>query len=174
MKGYYKDPELTANTFTTQDDSAGEGYLKTGDLGVFVRHRNKPYLMLKGRSKNMILGSNGENIYPEDIEFVLNQHPFITESLVVESKEGLVAFVKLDEDKLKTIIGKAKSIVSNVVSFVGDKAQLIADIKTYVNNNVSKIARIAKIQEVIEFEKTATQKIKRYLYELGAGKPAGC
>ena len=174
MKGYYKEPELTANTFTTQDDSAGEGYLKTGDLGVFVRHRNKPYLMLKGRSKNMILGSNGENIYPEDIEFVLNQHPFITESLVVEGKEGLVAFVKLDEDKLNTIIGKAKSIVSNVVSFVGDKAQLIADIKTYVNNNVSKIARIAKIQEVIEFEKTATQKIKRYLYELGAGKPAGC
>ena len=174
MKGYYKEPELTANAFTTQEDSAGEGYFKTGDLGVFIKHRNKPYLVLKGRCKNMILGSNGENIYPEDIEFVLNQHPFITESLVVEGKDGLVAFVKLDEDKLNAIIGKAKSIVSNVVTFVGDKAQLIADIKNYVNSNVSKIARITKIQEVIEFEKTATQKIKRYLYELGSAKPAGC
>ena len=74
--GYYKEPELTAAVFTTSEDSAGEGYLKTGDLGVFENRNKKPYLVLKGRNKNMILGSNGENIYPEDIEFVLNQHPF--------------------------------------------------------------------------------------------------
>lgn len=174
MKGYYKEPDITANVFTTESDSVGQGYLKTGDLGLFEKKHRKPYLILKGRNKNMILGSNGENIYPEDIEFVLNQHPFIAESLVVEGKEGLVAFVKLDEDKLKNLIGKAKTIVSNVVNFVGDKAQLISEIKNYVNSNVSKIARIVKIQEVIEFEKTATQKIKRYLYELGSAKPAGC
>ena len=178
MKGYYKEPEITANVFTTSEDTAGEGYLKTGDLGVFESHHKKPYLVLKGRNKNMILGSNGENIYPEDIEFVLNQHPFIVESLVVEGKEGLVAFVKLDAEKISAIIGKAKNLVSNVVSKVNDKVadktQLIADIKNYVNSNVSKIARIVKIQEVIEFEKTATQKIKRYLYDLQSAKPAGC
>ncbi len=178
MKGYYKEPELTAAVFTTSEDSAGEGYLKTGDLGVFESRHKKPYLVLKGRNKNMILGSNGENINSEDIEFVLNQHPFIAESLVVEGKEGLVAFVKFDPEKLNALIDKAKNIVSNVVSKVSDKvadkAQLIADIKNYVNSNVSKIARIVKIQEVIEFEKTATQKIKRYLYDLRAPKPAGC
>ncbi|MCR4939200.1 MAG: AMP-binding protein [Treponemataceae bacterium] len=174
MKGYYKEPDITAGVFTTSEDTAGEGYLKTGDLGVFEKKHRKPYLILKGRNKNMILGSNGENIYPEDIEFVLNQHPFIAESLVVEGKEGLVAFVKLDEDKVKNLIGKAKTIVSNVVTFVGDKGQLINEIKNYVNSNVSKIARIVKIQEVIEFEKTATQKIKRYLYDLSSAKPAGC
>ena len=174
MKGYYLEPELTAAAFTTEEDSAGAGYLKTGDLGVFVRHHKKPYLVLKGRNKNMILGSNGENIYPEDIEFVLNQHPLITESLVVEGEEGLVAFVKLDAEKLNAVIGKAKNIVSSVMTFVGDKAQLIAEIKNYVNSNVSKIARISRIQEVIEFEKTATQKIKRYLYDMRGAKPAGC
>ena len=178
MKGYYKEPELTAAVFTTSEDSAGEGYLKTGDLGVFETRHKKPYLVLKGRNKNMILGSNGENIYPEDIEFVLNQHPFIAESLVVEGKEGLVAFVKFDPEKLNALIDKAKNIVSNVVckvnDKVADKAQLITDIKNYVNSNVSKIARIVKIQEVIEFEKTATQKIKRYLYDVRSPKPAGC
>jgi len=178
MKGYYKEPEITANVFTTSEDTAGEGYLKTGDLGVFESHHKKPYLVLKGRNKNMILGSNGENIYPEDIEFVLNQHPFIVESLVVEGKDGLVAFVKLDADKISALIGRAKNLVSNVVSKVSDKVadktQLIADIKNYVNSNVSKIARIVKIQEVIEFEKTATQKIKRYLYDFHSAKPAGC
>ncbi len=174
MKGYYKEPDITASAFTTEDDSAGEGYLKTGDLGVFETRHKKPYLILKGRNKNMILGSNGENIYPEDIEFVLNQHPYIAESLVVEGDEGLVAFVKLDEEKIRALVGKAKNIVSNVVTFVGDKAQLINEVKNYVNSNVSKIARIVKIQEVIQFEKTATQKIKRYLYDLHSVKPVGC
>lgn len=170
MKGYYKDPELTAEAFTTADDTAGAGYFKTGDLGVFVKHHGRPYLILKGRNKNMILGSNGENIYPEDIEFVLNQHPLITESLVVESDDGLVALVKLDEDKMSdTITDTAKKLVSGVVNVVNDREKITADIMKYVNSNVNKISRVVKIQEVINFEKTATQKIKRYLYDLSGG-----
>ncbi|WP_439647444.1 AMP-binding protein [Brucepastera parasyntrophica] len=93
MKGYYNDPQLTASVFT------GDGWFKTGDLGLFDK---KNRLSLKGRSKNMILGASGENIYPEDIEFVLNQHPLVTDSLVVEGdNSSLVALVQLDEDKLK-------------------------------------------------------------------------
>ncbi|HQL32484.1 MAG TPA: AMP-binding protein [Treponemataceae bacterium] len=93
MKGYYRDPELTANVFTE------DGWFRTGDLGCFDKKGVR--LSLKGRSKNMILGASGENIYPEDIEFVLNQHPLVSDSLVVEGdNSSLVAIVQLDEEKL--------------------------------------------------------------------------
>ena len=71
--------------FTTKDDECGEGYFKTGDLGLFEKKKGKLYLTLKSRSKNMILGPSGENIYPEDIEFVLNQNQFVSETEDVES-----------------------------------------------------------------------------------------
>lgn len=101
MKGYYKDEALTKEAFTTDEDSVGEGYFKTGDLGLFVKKHKMEYLELKGRNKNMILGASGENIYPEDIEFILNQHPLVSESLVVEDDNGLVALVQIDEEKLE-------------------------------------------------------------------------
>ncbi|MCI6810748.1 MAG: AMP-binding protein [Spirochaetia bacterium] len=194
MKGYYKDPELTKTVFTTAEDSVGEGYFKTGDLGIFVKHHKNPYLIIRGRNKNMILGPSGENIYPEDIEFVLNQHPLITESLVVEDDDGLVALVQLDEEKVNAeaekrvkekfkisvsdVVNTVKEVGENVSGVVQEKAEefkrnvayekerITSEIQYYVNSRVNKSSKIGKVKEVPEFEKTATQKIKRYLYDL--------
>lgn len=175
MKGYYKEPELTSSVFTSDEDSVGKGWFKTGDLGVFEKGR----LALKGRLKNMILGASGENIYPEDIEFILNQHPFVLESLVVEDDKGLVALVQLDEDKLKkSAEEKHKNIIENVGSAVEavvkdfaeeilyKKEELLTEIQFFVNQKVNRFSKINKVSMVKEFEKTASQKIKRYLYNL--------
>lgn len=189
MQGYYKNDELTREAFTTSNDSCGEGYFKTGDLGVFVKKHGKKYLALKGRCKNMILGPSGENIYPEDIEFILNQHPFVTESLVVEDDKGLVALVQFDEEKIekdartllnnpKQIVTTVKNIQENIVDAVQrqitdlkdavsyKKEKLSNEIQFFVNSQVNKNARISKVQSIKQFEKTATQKIKRYLYDM--------
>ena len=176
MKAYYRDPELTKNAFTE------DGWFKTGDLFMMDK---KGHLAIKGRSKNMILGSSGENIYPEDIEFVINQHPLVTESLVVEGeKSSLVAYVHLDEEKLAAEIQKTQnqnnesSAIQNLQSAVADavsgsadamtykRAEILNEIKFFVNSNVNKMSRIDKIEQVDAFEKTASQKIKRYLYNL--------
>ncbi|RLD91832.1 MAG: long-chain fatty acid--CoA ligase, partial [Bacteroidetes bacterium] len=86
MKGYYKDEEKTAEVFTE------DGYFRTGDLGIID---DKDIIFIKGRSKNMILGANGENIYPEEIEAVLNSREIVSESLVMEYKGKLTARVHL-------------------------------------------------------------------------------
>lgn len=217
MKGYYKDPELTKATFTTAEDSCGEGYLKTGDLGILKVIKGRTYLKLMGRSKNMILGPSGENIYPEDIEFILNQHPLVSESLVIDDGGILKALVQVDEDKFqadaetkaleelqnaegyqaKTIVGKvAKNVAKNVINVASSvtkgaknapdsisktskefaeevekqKDKLLAEIQSFVNAKVNKSSKISKIEKIHQFEKTASQKIKRYKYTKG-GKP---
>ena len=159
MQGYYKDPVLTAEVFTTEQDSCGAGWFKTGDLGEISPNG---WLSLKGRLKNMILGSGGENIYPEDIEFVLNQHPDVLESLVVEDNKGLIALVQLDLEKFKT----------QLKGFMGDmkeallykQSEVLSEIKFYVNKRTSKNSNVGNVKSVDQFEKTASQKIKRYLY----------
>ena len=190
MKGYYKEPELTKTVFTTEEDSAGPGYFKTGDLGMFVKKHGKPYLVLKGRNKNMILGPSGENIYPEDIEFVLNQHPLIAESLVVEDDDGLVALVQFDEEKVNAEaekrVNEKSGGIAQLIKDVGEnlsetakkqseeflrniayeKERITSEIQFYVNSRVNKTSKVGKVKEVPGFEKTATQKIKRYLYDL--------
>lgn len=172
MKGYYRDYKLTEAAFTTSRDSCGPGWFKTGDLGILENRRGLPWLSLKGRSKNMILGPSGENIYPEDIEFVLNQHPLVAESLVVEGeKGGLVALVKLAENAVAntaTAVGsKLGQAVQDVKEdFLYRREELLSEIKFYVNKRVGKNARIGSVRPVEDFEKTASQKIKRYLYNL--------
>lgn len=172
MKGYYKDPELTKSVFTTEEDSVGAGWFKTGDLGLL---HNGMWLELKGRLKNMILSSSGENIYPEDIEFVLNQHPLVNESLVVEEDGNLVALVQLDGEKLKkdgTLLEKLLAAGSAVGDAVHDftedilykQESLISEIKFFVNEKVNKMSKITTIKFIENFEKTASQKIKRYMY----------
>ena len=172
MKGYYKDPELTKSVFTTEQDSVGASWFKTGDLGLL---HNGMWLELKGRLKNMILSSSGENIYPEDIEFVLNQHPLVNESLVVEEDGNLVALVQLDGEKLKkdgTLLEKLLSASSAVGDAVHDFTEdvlykrdaLVSEIKFFVNEKVNKMSKITKIKFIENFEKTASQKIKRYMY----------
>lgn len=179
MQGYYRDFKLTEEAFTTESDSCGLGWFKTGDLGILEHRHGRPWLSLKGRSKNMILGSSGENIYPEDIEFVLNQHPLVAESLVVEGeKGGLVALVKLAEN---AVVNTATAVGSKLGQAVQDvkedflyrREELLSEIKFYVNKRVNKNARIGSVRPVEDFEKTASQKIKRYLYQLRPTKGKG-
>ncbi len=175
MKGYYKAPDLTEKAFTTDKDSCGAGYFKTGDLGTLKKMKGIIRLSLKGRSKNMILGPNGENIYPEDLEFVLNQHPVVNESLVVEDDNGLVALVQVDEDKMneeatKRTKMKFPNLLEVAAEFQQDlayqKEVILNEIQFFVNSKSNKNSQIKKIKTVPEFEKTASQKIKRYLYDL--------
>ncbi len=167
MKGYYKDPELTASVFTTKEDNIGEGWFKTGDLGILDK---KNRLSIKGRLKNMILNSAGENIYPEDIEFVLNQHPFVMESLVIEDNNGLTALVQLDEEKLaqkhqETLLEKAGNALTDIKDdILYFQEDILSEIQFFVNQKVSKISKLNAVKYIKEFEKTASQKIKRYLY----------
>ena len=170
MKGYYNDPALTAEVFTQ------DGFFKTGDLCSIDK---KGWIRLMGRSKNMILGASGENIYPEDIEFVINQHPLVSESLVIEGENSsLVAYVKLDEEKINAQVANevagGKTFSENIQdmalelsdAFVYKKEELLNEIKFFINSNVNKMSRIDTIKAVSEFEKTASQKIKRYLYSV--------
>ncbi len=151
MKGYYKAPELTKSVFTE------DGWFKTGDLCCIDK---KGRISLRGRSKNLILSPAGENIYPEDIEFVLNQHPLVSEALVVEGENtSIVAYVKLNEK------------VSNFSdAIMQKKEQVLNEIKFHTNSKVNKFSKIDKVELVDEFEKTASQKIKRYLYFFNKNK----
>ena len=153
MKGYYKDSEKTKEVF---DDA---GWFKSGDLGVIDQ---EGFLFIKGRSKNVIIGSNGKNIYPEEIESIINEFPFIAESLVVEKNDQLIAKIYLNYEEIdnefkiqKLSEHKAREIVNKI----------LADLLIQANEKVNTFSRINKIIEQREpFEKTPTQKIKRYLY----------
>ncbi len=158
MQGYYKDPELTASVFTTENDSCGAGWFKTGDLGDIT----KGFLALKGRSKNMILGSSGENIYPEDIEFVINQHPHVLESLVVEDDGTLLAYVQLDSDKIAKSFSKSMGELKE--DFLHLQEEILSEIKFFTNQRLNKFSKVGNIKPVDSFEKTASSKIKRYMY----------
>ncbi len=163
MRGYYKEKELTDAVFTTKEDSIGPGWFKTGDLGEITKGR----LSLKGRLKNMILGSGGENVYPEDIEFVLNQHPDVLESLVVEDDTGLVALVQLDEQKITDSLLHTVEDIKEAILF--KQEEILSEIKYFTNSQVNKFSKVSVVRAVAEFEKTASQKIKRYLYNLTGG-----
>jgi long-chain acyl-CoA synthetase len=146
MLGYYKNEELTRETIDE------EGWLHTGDLGIMD---SEGRLYIKGRSKNMILGSSGQNIYPEEIEDQLNSCPFVAESLVVDRAGSLVALVYPDTDR---------------VAAEGKTAQDVIDImeanRVAINKTLPVYSQISRfvIQEE-EFEKTPKKSIKRFLYQ---------
>lgn len=154
MLGYYKEPELTQNAFTS------DGWLKTGDLGCFDKDGN---LYIKGRLKNMIIGSSGENIYPEEIESLINRMEYVVESLVIEKKGRLVAMVHLNMEELEK---KYQFMKSEAVSYLNEKTEeILKEIQAKVNIELNKFSQIQKIVlQPIPFEKTPTQKIKRFLY----------
>lgn len=153
MKGYYKDPEKTAEVFTN------DGWFKTGDLGVFDENN---FLYIKGRSKNVILGASGENIYPEIIESVINRNETVLESLVFKLQGLLVARVHLNYEKLDEYFTAKKLNAKQVREHIN---HILDDIKKQVNDSVASFSRINKVIEQTEpFEKTPTQKIKRFLY----------
>jgi len=152
MKEYYKDPERTKEVFT--DD----GWFKTGDLGIMKNE----YLYIKGRMKNVIVGASGENIYPEDIESVVNQNHNVLESIVYESESKIVARVHLNYELIDKEQRTKKANENRMRDFISD---LLQEIRSSVNSQVSSFSSIKKIIEQREpFEKTPTKKIKRYLY----------
>jgi long-chain acyl-CoA synthetase len=154
MKGYYKEPEMTMEVLTP------DGWFKTGDLGVFDSYNN---LYIKGRLKNMIVGASGENIYPEEIESVINNFRFVAESLVIQQKGKLVAYVHLNMEELEKKYQNLKEDVTR--QYEEKKEELLLELQEYVNSQVNKFSQINKVVlQPVPFQKTATLKIKRFLY----------
>lgn len=146
MKGYYKNEEATAETFTA------DGWMRTGDIGVMDE---QGFLYIKGRSKTMILGPSGQNIYPEEIEAKLNNLPFISESIVMMRNEKLVALVYPDSAAMDEMGVQTKDL--DVVMETHRKS---------LNEQLAAYERLtAIIIHPTEFEKTPKKSIKRYLYE---------
>ncbi|MHC1730962.1 MAG: AMP-binding protein [Bacteroidales bacterium] len=154
MKGYFKEPALTAEVITP------DGWFRTGDLGVIDKDN---FLSLKGRLKNMIVGSSGENIYPEEIESVINDFSHVIESLVVQKKGKLVAMVHVNLEELQAKYAQMKKDFSDQAEQVIN--EYLVELQRYVN---SKVNRYSQLQVVVyqpePFQKTATLKIKRFLY----------
>lgn len=145
LLGYYKNPEATEASIDK------DGWFHTGDLGLMDSDGN---VFIKGRSKNLLLGSNGQNIYPEEIEDKLNSLPLVNECLVIQEGNKLVALVHPDFDEAKSI-GLNHSDVEKIME--QDLQQLNGLIPSY-----SRVSEI-RIQEE-EFAKTPKRSIKRYLY----------
>lgn len=154
MKGYYKEPELTKEVLT--DD----GWFKTGDLACFD---DSGYLFIKGRLKNMIVGASGENIYPEEIEAIINRFKHVLESIVVQKKGKLVAMVHFNREELELKFKDLKDQANQYIDKYTD--DLTAELQQFVNSRVNKFSRLQVVIAHDEpFEKTATKKIKRFLY----------
>jgi len=158
MLGYYKDPQKTAEAFTE------DGYFRTGDLGI---KNKKGIIYIKGRSKNMILGANGENIYPEEIEAVINSRELVADSLVMQVKGKLVARVHLNTESLEE---KLEHLKKNAAEYQKQLQlridETLDELMLHVNEHVARNSKLqAVIQQVQPFEKTPTHKIKRFLYQ---------
>lgn len=154
MKGYYKEPGLTEEILTS------DGWLRTGDLGMFDKDG---YLYIKGRIKNMIVRSGGENIFPEEIESVMNNFRHVVDSLVLEQNGKLVALVHFNRDEIRERHDHLKD--ENIKNVEHEIEKLRVELQTYVNHRVNKFSQIQDVLIQPEpFEKTATLKIKRYLY----------
>lgn len=145
MQGYYKNYKATADVLSK------DGWLRTGDLGVLGENNR---IFIRGRSKNMLLGASGQNIYPEEIESKLNTMPYIAESLVVQRDNKLHALIYLDNERVK-----AESLSAEDIN------NLIEKNRIEVNKMLPEFGRISgfTIQEE-EFIKNPTKKIKRFLY----------
>ncbi len=153
-RGYFNNHDATAELFTA------DGWLRTGDLGTLDADG---YLYLRGRSKNMILGPSGENIYPEEIEHLLDRSPLVVESLVVKGDEGLTALIVPDRDALAQelkLSGRSESETRTRVrdAFRAAIAEVNAQLPAF-----SHLTSFHLMEE--EFAKTATEKIKRHLYQ---------
>ena len=146
MKGYYKNEEATKAVFTE------DGWMRTGDLGILDKAGN---IYIHGRSKNMILGPSGQNIYPEEIEDKLNSMPCVIESIVLEREGKLVALVFPDTSKEGQKLLGTKTLT-----------QQMEENRVLVNKNLPQYSQISAIELVAsEFEKTPKRSIKRYLYK---------
>ncbi len=147
MHGYYKNEEATNQAIDNQ------GWLHTGDLGLIDKDN---FIYIKGRNKSMILGASGENIYPEEIEAIINNKEYVSESLVISKDKKLIALVHPDYELMD------KEGITN-----DDLKEIMELIKKEVNKNLAAYKQISKIELFpSEFEKTPKQNIKRYLYQV--------
>jgi Long-chain acyl-CoA synthetases (AMP-forming) len=146
MIGYYKNEEATKATFTE------DGWLKSGDLGLIDKGGN---IFLKGRSKNMILTSNGQNVYPEEIEERLNSQPYVVESVVLERDKQIVALVFPDQDRISQ-----EQLDTAGVADIMERNRININLLLPVYSRISRIEVMDN-----EFEKTPKKSIKRYLYK---------
>ena len=145
MAGYYKNEQATQETFTE------DGWMRTGDLGIIDKDGN---LFLRGRSKNMLLGPSGQNIYPEEIEDKLNSLPLVLESVVVQRDQKLVALVYPDT----TPAGKKLQAGRNIF-------EVMEENRKELNKQIPQYSQVTAIEVVEkEFEKTPKRSIKRFLY----------
>ena len=143
MSGYYKNEEATKAAFTE------DGWMRTGDLGLLDEKGN---IFIKGRSKNMILSANGQNIYPEEIEAVVNNQPYVIESVVVDRGARLVALIYMDSEKAKT----------EGVDLEEYKKTIMAE----VNKSMPAYSKVNAVEYMSEpFEKTPKMSIKRFMYK---------
>lgn len=149
MKGYYKNPEATHAVIDK------DGWFHTGDLATMSADG---HFFIKGRSKNMLLGANGQNIYPEEIEDRLNSMALVSESIVVQLNNKLVALIHPDYDEASSM------------GFTAEDLEHIMDQnRVELNSQMPSFAKISGIQiHENEFEKTAKKSIKRYLYQEAA------
>jgi len=150
MLGYYKNDEATKQTFTS------DGWLKTGDLGTLDKDN---FVFIRGRNKNLILGPSGQNIYPEDIEEMINSSPFVSESLAIEENGKIVALIVPDYEVLKT-----HGIEDNqLTNFFGN-------IISEINTKLPAFSKISSFRiHAEEFEKTPKRSIKRFKYQVDSG-----
>ena len=143
MTGYYKNEEATKAAFTE------DGWMRTGDLGLLDKKGN---IFIKGRSKNMILSANGQNIYPEEIEATVNNQPYVIESVVVDRGTKLVALVYLDAEK-----AKAESI---------ELEEYKKTLMVEVNKSMPSYSKLTQVEWMDQpFEKTPKMSIKRFMYK---------
>ncbi|MEG2791443.1 MAG: AMP-binding protein, partial [Odoribacter sp.] len=146
MSGYYKNPEATEAAIDK------DGWLHTGDMGIIDKDG---YLFIKGRCKNMILSSNGQNIYPEEIEDKLNNMPYISESIVIQKAEKLIALIYPDFDLLN-------------IDQINDEqvAELMTENLKVLNQQLPAYSQVSNYKLYNEeFEKTPKRSIKRFLYQ---------
>ena len=152
MLGYYKDEKQSAEVME-------DGWFMSGDLG-FVD--DEGYIFINGRSKNVIIGSGGENIFPEQIEASINQHEAVVDSLVMMRDERLVAKVHLDYELIDKMFQASSTTDTQVKEKINE---LLEEMRQDVNTKVASYAKMVKFVEQIEpFIKTPTKKIKRFLY----------
>ncbi|MDY4619894.1 MAG: AMP-binding protein [Alloprevotella sp.] len=146
MLGYFKNPEATAAALDS------EGWYHTGDLGLMDAEGN---LFIRGRSKNMLLGASGQNIYPEEIEDKLNTYPYVSESIVIQRNEKLYALIHPDYDE-----AAAAGLDADALHAVMEQN------RKELNNEVAAYERLSGFKLMKEeFEKTPKRSIKRFLYE---------
>jgi long-chain acyl-CoA synthetase len=151
MQGYFKNPEKTSEVFTP------DGWFRTGDLANIAPDG---YVTIKGRLGSMLVSATGENIYPEEIESILNSLVYVSDSLVTEDQKGkLIALVRFNYDELE----HKYHILREHLAFKMEEIR--REVMTYVNGRVASFSRLSEVKEQTEeFEKTPSLKIKRFKY----------